>query len=347
MYSRVLQGFAWLLLTAWIPVAAAQDTAGLPGALVGEQFEYIVQPGDSLTRIGARFGIGQLVLARMNDKKYNAVLRPGQLLQIDNRHIIPERLPEGILINLPQRMLYYFQAGKLVSDYPVGLGRPSWPTPARDFTVVNLQENKTWYVPKSIQEEMQREGKVVKTRVPPGPDNPLGKYWIGLSLPGIGIHGTIAPASVYHFQSHGCVRLHPDDIATLFQRVSKGQPGKIIYAPVLLTRLEDGRIFLEVNRDIYKKGIDPLAVVENSARIQGLSDMLDWDKVKDVIRLEEGLAREVGLPARIPDGGANEKLKSPSISEIRNAGHRSGVVPAASARRVAQRHDAGAVVSFL
>lgn len=304
MNSRVLAGLAWLLFMTWIAAAAAQDTVEFPAALVGEQFEYAVQPGDSLTRIGARFGIGPPALARMNGIKYSAMLHPGQLLQIENHHIVPERLAEGILINLPQRMLYYFQAGKPVAHYPVGLGRPNWPTPAGRFAVVNLQENKTWYVPKSIQEEMQREGKVVQTQVPPGPDNPLGKHWIGLSLPGIGIHGTIAPASVYHFQSHGCIRLHPDDIAALFQQVSEDQAGKIIYAPVLLARLEDGRIFLEVNRDIYKKVIDPAAFVENSVRVQGLSDMIDWDKVKDVIRLKEGLAREVGLPTPVPSGGS-------------------------------------------
>lgn len=304
MSGRVLFGLAWMVFMAWIPAAAAQDAAEYPVTLVGGQFEYAVQAGDSLTRIGARLGVEQAVLARMNGIKYNAMLHPGQLLQIDNRHIVPEQLTEGILINLPQRMLYYFQAGKLVVHYPVGLGRPSWPTPAGRFKVVDLQENKTWHVPKSIQEEMRREGKVVLTHVPPGPENPLGKHWIGLSLPGIGIHGTIAPASVYHFQSHGCIRLHPDDIAALFQQVSKGQSGKIIYAPVLLARLEDDRIFLEVNRDIYKKATDPISHVENSARLQGLGGMINWGKVKEVIRLKEGLAREVGLPASLPNGGS-------------------------------------------
>jgi len=283
-------------------VEGAQDTMEFPAALVGEQFEYAVQRGDSLTSISARFGIELSVLARMNGIKKGAMLQQDQLLQIDNRHIIPERLTDGILINLPQRMLYYFQAGKLMAHYPVGLGRPSWPTPMGSFNVTNIQENKTWYLPRSIQEEMRREGKIVLTQVPPGPENPLGKHWIGLSLPGIGIHGTIAPATIYHFLSHGCIRLHPDDIAALFQQVRKNLPGKIIYVPVLLVRLKDGRIFLEVNRDVYKKNIDPITIIENSAKIQGIDDMVDWDKVKEVIQLKEGLAREVGLPVPIPKG---------------------------------------------
>jgi len=284
-------------------IEGTQDTMEFPAALVGEQFEYAVQRGDSLTSISARFGIEPSVLARMNGIKKGAMLQQDQLLQIDNRHIIPERLTDGILINLPQRMLYHFQAGKLMVHYPVGLGRPNWPTPMGSFNVTNIQENKTWYLPKSIQEEMRREGKIVLTQVPPGPENPLGKHWIGLSLPGIGIHGTIAPATIYHFLSHGCIRLHPDDIAALFQQVRKNLPGKIIYVPVLLVRLKDGRIFLEVNRDVYKKNIDPITIVENLAKTQGIDDMVDWDKVKEVIQLKEGLAREVGLPVPIPNGG--------------------------------------------
>jgi L,D-transpeptidase ErfK/SrfK len=284
-------------------IKGTQDKMGYPAALVGEQFEYAVQRGDSLTSISARFGIELSVLARMNGLKNGAMLQQDQLLQIDNRHIIPERLTDGILINLPQRMLYYFQAGKLMAHYPVGLGRPSWPTPMGSFNVTNIQENKTWYLPKSIQEEMRREGKIVLAQMPPGPENPLGKHWIGLSLTGIGIHGTIAPMSIYHFLSHGCIRLHPDDIAALFKQVRKNLAGKIIYVPVLLVRLKDGRIFLEVNRDVYKKAIDPATIVENSAKIQGLGNMVDWKKVNEVIQLKEGLAREVGFKVPIPNGG--------------------------------------------
>ena len=286
-----------------VPIEGTQDTLEFPAALVGGQFEYAVQRGDSLTSISARFGIEQSVLTRMNGIKKGATLQQDQLLQIDNRHIIPERLTDGILINLPQRILYYFQAGKLMAHYPVGLGRPSWPTPMGSFNVIDIQANKMWYLPKSIQEEMRREGKIVLTQVPPGPENPLGKHWIGLSLPEIGIHGTIAPASIYHFLSHGCIRLHPDDIAALFQQVRKNLPGKIIYVSVLLVRLKNGRIFLEVNRDVYKKSIDPITIIENSAQIQGLGDMVDWKKVKEIIQLKEGLAREVGLPVPIPNGG--------------------------------------------
>lgn len=263
--------------------------------LSGGVFKYAVQPGDYLIKIGARFGMPALILAQDNGLDYDGILRPGRELVVSNPHIVPEVQEDGVVINLPQRMLFLFRNGELLDRYPVGLGKPDWPTPAGQFKVANLQMDKDWVVPKSIQEEMLREGKVVKTRVPPGPDNPLGRYWIGLSLEGYGIHGTIAPASVYHFQSHGCIRLHPDDIEALFPLIGVGMKGKIIYIPTLLAEMPDGRVLLEVHRDIYEKGkgINPLETARQLAEVNGLTERIDWRRAEEVARRQEGLARDV------------------------------------------------------
>ena len=288
--------FACLLLCA--NAVRAQATApALSHTLVGGQFEYTVQKGDFLIGIAARFGESAVLIARSNDIDYDAHIYPGQRLQIDNRHVVPQTLDNGILINLPQRMLFFFRAGKLAGAYPVGLGKPSWPTPAGEFHVVQLRKNPAWVVPLSIQEEMRREGQAVQTRVPPGPDNPLGKYWIGLSLSGYGIHGTSAPPSVYHFQSHGCIRLQPDDVEKLFPQVSIGTTGKIIYAPALLAELNDGRIYLEVDRDIYNKGVNALKMLTELAAANRLTNRIDWQKAAQVVKQQEGLARQINLPA--------------------------------------------------
>jgi L,D-transpeptidase ErfK/SrfK len=198
--------------------------------------------------------------------------------------------------------LFYVTEGRPEAHYPVGLGRPDWPTPTGTFTVLSKEENPVWDVPKSIQEEMRRCGQTVKTRVPPGPDNPLGRHWIGLSLAGYGIHGTIAPASIYQFRSHGCIRLHPDDIADLFGRVSVGTPGRITYTPVLLAGLANGQIYLEVHRDVYRRAGDPWAGVRRAADAEGIGHLLDWPRVEEVIRLKDGVAREVSQrPSRTAD----------------------------------------------
>lgn len=294
MFSLAHRLVACLLAVLSLP-ALAQDLPPLSHRVTGGDTEYTVKRGDFLIAIGARFGVEATLLAQQNGLSYHdAILHPGQRLRIEDPHIVPATFDDGILVNLPQGMLFNFSQGKLVSAYPVGLGKPSWPTPEGKFKIVAREENKTWLVPKSIQEEMRREGKAVLEEVPPGPDNPLGKHWLGLSLWGYGIHGTIAPASVYHFQSHGCIRLHPDDIAELFNQVRVGTPGRLIYQPVLLAVIEDGRILLEVHRDIYDKGIDPAQTVRDLAEANGLSQAIDWPKVDAVIAAQDGLAHEVG-----------------------------------------------------
>lgn len=285
--------FVWLLAGLALP-APAGELPPLSRSVTGGDTEYVIQRGDSLTAIGARFGVAATLLAQQNAIPYEAIIHPGQRLYIHNPHIVPASLDDGILINLPQRMLFHFSQGKLRVAYPVSLGKPSWPTPQGEFRIVSRVKNKTWLVPKSIQEEMRREGKVVLEEVPPGPDNPLGAHWLGLSIWGYGIHGTTAPASIYQFRSHGCIRLHSDDVAELFDQVKVGTQGCLVYQPVLLGLVEDGRILLEVHRDIYNKGIDPAQIVRDMAEAYVLSHAVDWPAVDVVIAAQDGLAREVG-----------------------------------------------------
>lgn len=273
----------WLGLTT---LAAAE--------IVGGVFDYPIKRGDTLLGIGARFGVDARLLARENGIDFDARLYPGQILKVDNRHLVPQKRQDGILINIPQRMLYLFREGRLVAHYPVGLGRPAWPTPTGSFTIRSLEINKDWIVPKSIQEEMRREGLVVRKRVPPGPDNPLGKYWMGLTAPGYGIHSTIYPMSIYQFRSHGCIRLHPDDAEDLFFRVKVGDRVEIIYQPVMVDRDAEGRVWLEVHRDVYNHGIDAWqAFLQAAYRLEPLPSRLAWSQVIFSVKRAEGIARRI------------------------------------------------------
>jgi len=292
--------FVWLSLSvspSFNFAAGAEERPALANRVVGGQFQYSAQSGDSLTSIGARFGMDVPVLAPANNLDPTARLKLGQVLRIDNRHIVPQALEDGILINLPQRMLFYFTAGELVAHYPVGLGRPDWQTPTGRFTILTKEENPVWDVPLSIQEEMRREGQVVRTRVLACRQNPLGKHWMGLSIPGYGIHGTIAPSSIYQFRTHGCIRLHPDDMAALFAAVATGTPGLMVYQRLMVARVGE-QIFLEVHRDVYRKEPNPLESLAAIARQEGLDSLLDWESAKAIIARQEGVAREVAQ--RVP-----------------------------------------------
>jgi len=225
------------LLVGLASYASAQGLPPLARSMVGGESEYTVKAGESLVTIGARKGLESSTLAAMNSLMPKTPLNRGQVLKIDNRHIVPAGLQDGILINLPQRKLFLVNNGRVDLNYPLGPGKAAFATPIGTFSVVQMRENPTWYVPRSIQEEWARAGKVVKKTVPPGPQNPLGGYWIGLSFPSYGIHSTNKPLSIYDFQSRGCIRMHPEDTGALFRQVKVGPPGEIIYEPALSAKL--------------------------------------------------------------------------------------------------------------
>src|SRR5947208_9739993 len=96
---------------------------------------------------------------------------------------------------------------------------------------------------------MRAQGEKVVGSVLPGPDNPLGKYWIQLSAPGYGLHGTNAPASIGKYVSHGCMRLLPEHVELLYREARDGTPVDFIYEPVKLARDHRRRCVLEAHSD--------------------------------------------------------------------------------------------------
>jgi L,D-transpeptidase ErfK/SrfK len=281
-----------LVLLCWNSRTIGQATPPLSEQIVGQEFTYWLREGDSLASIGARFGAGVDLLAANNNLSWSSLSEIGQPLFVDNRHIVATGLRDGIIINIPQRMLFYFQDGRLILHFPVGLGRPNRPTPTGPFKIVAKVENPTWYVPRSIQDEMRREGQVVKTCVSPGLDNPLGTHWLGLSIPGYGIHGTNDPTSVYQFHLYGCVLAHNDDIAQLFDDVALGTAGILLYRRLLFARVGD-RVFLEVHRDVYKRQPSVQEQFERAIKFFNLESKIDRDLAQDLIRKEEGIARDI------------------------------------------------------
>ena len=287
-----------------VPVLCLAAVAAFPSArlaaqpiLVGDELDYTVRRGDTLAGIGARFAVAAETLAARNGLSRTRRLVAGKRLHVDNRHIVPKTLPNGILINLPQRLLFYFVGGRLESWYPVALGQPgSWQTPTGSYRVLAKEKDPVWEVPSSIQQEMRRNGEKVRTRVPPGSDNPLGRFRLRLSLECCGIHGTNAPQSIYRFQTHGCIRLAPQDAVDLFSRVPVGVAVEIIYEPVLVFRDRQGRTLVEVHPDIYRRTDGNRETAMAIAESRGLGSASRSARWEEIIQDEEGIA--VRLPLR-------------------------------------------------
>src|SRR5688500_16763931 len=96
-----------------ISISAAAIAAGGSPSITGEVQRYQVMSGDTLALVASRFGLEPAVLARDNGLAANARLKPGDILHIDNRHIVPTGPSDGIVINLPQRRLFLFRGGSL------------------------------------------------------------------------------------------------------------------------------------------------------------------------------------------------------------------------------------------
>ena len=290
---RGLPVFAWTLVaSAMLNGQSARPSVGR--TLLPDVADYTVASDETFETIGVRLGVDPVVIARRNTKWVHASLSAGTKLTVDVYRTVPSGLPSGILVNVAQKRLFLIGDDNSTLAMPVAVGRRDWPTPRGSFRVVRKELNPTWDVPPSIQDEMIREGRPPVTRVPPGPQNPLGQYWIGLSLTNIGIHATNAPASIPGFTTHGCIRVGNEDIKLLFERVSVGTPGEVIDERALLTWYR-GRFFVEVHPAAYRTQPTTLAVLRAAAEHLGVSARIDWRLVNEVIGRHEGFAIDVTL----------------------------------------------------
>lgn len=104
---------------------------------------------------------------------------------------------------------------RLVRSFRVAVGQPAYPTPLGRFRIVSKQRNPWWYPPNTGWASGS-------SPIPPGPGNPLGTRWMGLSVGAVGIHGTYNSASIGGFASHGCIRMYLREAEWLFERVRYG-----------------------------------------------------------------------------------------------------------------------------
>jgi lipoprotein-anchoring transpeptidase ErfK/SrfK len=126
-----------------------------------------------------------------------------------------------IVIQRSANRLFLYQGDRRRVKLGVATGQPIYPTPLGEFTVVDKQLNPWWYPPAS-------PWAAGMSPIPPGPGNPLGTRWMGLSAPGVGIHGTPDAASIGYSASHGCIRMRIPDAEWLYERVTVGTPVFIV-----------------------------------------------------------------------------------------------------------------------
>ena len=274
------------------PVATDPRLAALP-AVVGEPTSDIVESADdTVLDIAYRHRLGFDRVSRMNPNIKNVWIPDvGTVVQLPTEHILPEPPWRGLVINVPEMQLYDYTVTNERGEpelFSIAIGDEVDPSLMGEFKIGKKRAQPAWHVPKAIQAE--RPG--LPTVVPPGPDNPLGPYWMTIGSTSYGIHGSNNEWSIGRLATHGCIRLYNDQIERLFLRTKEKTPIRLIYQTVKLGQ-RGSTIYLESHPDIYNK--EPL-------REQGVVEKLralDLLQYVDAIRLHRAIEEQRGTPVPI------------------------------------------------
>ncbi len=325
-FAYIGRGAAGALLGVVLAAAAHAETFRLPrngDNVVGSVNLTTLSSSDSVLDLYMLYDQGYDEM-RMANPKVNpfAMIKDGTEFLIPSQYVLPDTPHEGIVINVAEMRLYFYPKAKkneprVVITHPISIGRENWTTPYGVTRVVAKIKDPAWVPPKSIREEHLREyDEVLPTVVKPGPDNPMGQFALKLGIPGYYIHGTDEDKEegIGMRVTHGCIRLYPKDIASLFAQVDRGTPVRIVNQPYKAGWL-DGSLYLEAHprleedpaarADQYAQAVDTLTALARTQRVE-----INWMQVRSTVDTRNGIPVVVG---RLIAGG-------PDSSSSRNAG---------------------------
>lgn len=295
-------GFGFVL-AAGQARATADTFALVPGVqVVGEPTSVPAHYEETLTDIARVHGLGYEEIIWANPGVDIWLPGEGTQVTLPKRFILPPGPAEGVVVNIAEyRLYYYYKTGgqSFVSTFPISIGKMDWSTPIGRWAVVSKQKDPAWYPPESVRKEHLEDGRGFLDKVvPPGPDNPLGRYAMRLSIDGYLIHGTNMPIGVGMQITHGCIRMYPEDIEWLFPQVPVKTTVTIINQPYK---------FGWVGDDLYLEAHPPLAD-DQSTRDREMTALteqyvlatqnrparIDWDLVEQVYRRRDGIPVRIG-----------------------------------------------------
>jgi L,D-transpeptidase ErfK/SrfK len=277
--------------------------------VVGTLQATIAREEDTLSDIARRFNLGYDEIVNANPGIDPWLPKGGTRIVVPTQFVLPDAPHEGLVVNLAAlRMFYFPKAAKgeqrVVMTMPIGIGRVGWATPTGTTKIVSKRKDPWWTPPQSVRREHAAEGDILPPRVAPGPDNPLGAFAMNLGWPSYLIHGTNKPAGVGMRASHGCIRMYPEDVATLFPQLPVGTKVTVVHQPTLF-RVQDGQLYVQSfpPHEDYPEG-KPAAQARYTKqlhdrmaqRARQLGLELDWDLVERVVNGAQGVAVPVSQP---------------------------------------------------
>lgn len=169
--------------------------------------------------LGEKFHVNPALLAKLNPSK--TLETAGEELQVPNVQRDPSTAKaDEVIVSKTRQIVQARSGGKLLAQYPATIGSEHDPLPIGDWKITVVQKHPVFnYNPDLFWDADPGHS---KAKIPPGPNNPVGVVWIGLSKEHYGIHGTPEPGTIGHTQSHGCIRLTNWDATELASMVKPG-----------------------------------------------------------------------------------------------------------------------------
>lgn len=172
-------------------------------------------------KLGEKFHISPKLLAQLNPgKKLDTA---GEQITVPNVQRGPARRASRVVVSKTHRTVTaYGLKDRVLAQYPATIGGPHDPLPIGSWKITVVQRN-PWFLynPERFWNVDQTKS---RAKLPPGPNNPAGVVWMGLSKPHYGIHGSPEPGQIRHDTSYGCIRLTNWDADDLARMVRPGTP---------------------------------------------------------------------------------------------------------------------------
>lgn len=274
-----------------------------PNALIGSERIINIQSTDTLADIGHRHALGYRELTLANPHVDPWLPKDNSNVILPTQFLLPVAPRTGIVLNSAEMRLYYYPANEpdTVITFPVSVGRSDWQTPIARTRLTGKTRHPAWYPPKSIREEYAADGRFLPAVIPSGPENPLGEYALNLGLSGYLIHGTNRPYGIGMPVTHGCVRLHPQDIEYLFGEVSKETPVTLVHQPYKVG-WHDYVLYLEIHPplrapDATINFVEIVRAIINATE-SAAAAWINWEHVRRLADNPDGLPHPVGGRSR-------------------------------------------------
>ncbi|MCK1970227.1 L,D-transpeptidase [Franconibacter sp. IITDAS19] len=306
-----------LLLAVLLMVAAMR--AGLAvtwllppegSRLVGNTFSVVVPQGNTepLESFAATYSQGLSNMLEANPGVDPFLPAAGTTLVIPQQLILPDTKREGIVINVAEMRLYYYPPDtNTVEVLPIGIGQAGRETPRNWVTrVERKQEAPAWVPTANTRREYESRGETLPAMVPPGPENPMGRYAIYIGRL-YAIHGTNARFGIGLRVSQGCIRLRDADIKYLFDNVPVGTRVQIIDRPVKFTTEPDGSRWLEVHEPLSRNRGEFESNKRVPLSVQPVLRKAMQEGSVNAAAVTEAMERRSGMPVQIgvDPAGAN------------------------------------------